>query len=691
MRFTGIDPLSHSPLFQASHIPIISSFPHDINYCYVTDDDVREFSLRISTPPLIPILHVFDDLTIASSEPRPKTFSVTFRIFKKLPRDLSVVLSLVGRDFRVDPPLVEMSSLQHDFWSATVAFSCTKSSPLLYKYAVAPLGHPSEVTEIESGNAHSLFVSAPIGGAHVTVYDSWQPLRVPFPYHGRSLQPLQAEPTTTAYRLEIVAPDLPPAIHATFSDSPRHAHPLLLDGAWTVARDLPVSAAPFNFEVASSGGSVPLPLAGNRVLPGPRSGVVVSRYAFAGAFRRALGVYAPLVSLRAADGAIAGDFGALVPFAAWAKACGLRQVHVHLEWLPGQQIDPVHAIVACAPRERTLRGLREAKVAALTEQYRAWKAGRGGRSKYRRFLANFPWLAAMGVTKFGRWVQWRLWQQLSDAYVQVVNLGGMQLMIDVIAEPVSDWPARLIAASRCAHVLRVVRLESVLFAPIDVQAAREVLPSETAADNFLSQFCIVGDGQVQLKNWIIDHGRVRAVLERFAPADGQVQSAALTRLMLRAMDGPMKLMNSTAGEAGAAFVLEGRMADWLKWLKKPKVVWDGFGMIPATNELDAPRPSVLMPRRVSPEQISEFPEEVTPTEIHERIRERADSSAEAVTVYLGDLLVAEAGLPRAPPESLEGIEGCCRFVVPLTIAELPADQEITSRVQALVKSSNRDF
>jgi hypothetical protein len=366
-------------------------------------------------------------------------------------------------------------------------------------------------------------------------------------------------------------------------------------------------------------------------------------------------------------------------------------VHVHLEWLPGQQLDPVHAVVGAVPAARTLHALREAKIAALTAQYRAWRAAGGGRGCYRRFLARCPWLAAMGVSDFGRWVQWRLWQQLADAYAQVVNLGGVQLMIDVVAEPAGDWAARLIAASRCAQIVRVVRLESVLFAPLDPEAVRQAFPPGAGADLFLGHFCAVGDGHVHLKSWIVDPARVRAVLARFAPADAHAQSAALTRLMHQAMAGPMRSVHAAAGDAGAAIVLEARIADFCRMLGRQGVVWEGLGMIPATDDARAAAPAFLMPRRLSPEMISEFPEDATPQQIREHIKHRAGSPAQAVTVYLHDLLVAEAGMQRVTPQSLEEIEGYCRFTFPFTIEELRANQEITSRVQALVESSHRAF
>jgi hypothetical protein len=683
MVFAGLDPVSRAPLFQAVHVLTLSSFPHDLNYCYLLGDDVRDFSLRIHFPPLIARLHIFDDLAERPSGARPNTFSVTFRIFKSVAPGASVVLVPVAARLRQGAQSLPMSPLPHGFWTVTTAFACTAPAPFLYKYSVSN-------GEFESGNAHTLFVSAPIGGAHVTVYDAWQGARVAFPYRGRPLQPLQQEPANGAYRLEIVAADSYPAISATFSDLPRARRPLCLDGAWALARDIPAGSPGFEFAVFRPGDAGAVRLEGARVLPGPRSGVVLSRYAFGPAFRRGAGAYAPLASLRAAGGAAAGDFRALVAFAAWAKGCGLQHVHAGLEWLPGQQLDPVHAAVECAPRERTLHALREAKIAALSAQYRAWAAAGDGRAELREFLARCPWLAAARVSDFGAWVQWRLWRQLSDAYLEILQL-GMQLMIDVVVERAADWPARVVAAARCADIVHVVGIENALLGEVHVEAVRAALPSAASADLFLTHFCTVADTRARLNSWIVDQRRVGRVLESLQPAERQAQSAALVTLITQAMQRPMKAIHCLAGDAGAALVLEARMAAWLGWRKQPTLVWDRLGMVPATDDPAAPAPSFLMPRRLSPEQISEFPAGTAPAQIRAQIEQRAGSHAQALTVYLHDLLVAEAGVERLPPAALQEIQGHCRFLFPFTVADLRASQEITDRVRAFVERSNRAF
>jgi hypothetical protein len=683
MAFTVIDPLLQIPIFNGAHTITLSSFPRDLNYCYLIDDEVYTCSLRINLRPLSSTLNVFDVLVERSPKVHPNTFAVTFRIFKPVRHGSSVVLRPVTP---VVPSTRFEMAREGDFWTVTVDLPCT-STIFVYKYSIAPHNLPTDVSEYETGNAHTLFVCAPIGGTHITVYDPWHSSRIAFPYYGSHLQPLLQAPTETAYRLEIVAADFYEMLQASFSDLRGLELCLCPDGAWVVARQIPVNTPGFAFTVRSYDQETPLELAGARVFPGPRSAVILSRYAFGTAFRRAIGVYAPLVSLRATDADIVGDFSVLVAFAGWAKSYALHHVHVHLEWLALQQIDPVHAIVECRPRERTLHAVRESKIAALTAEYRVWAATESGRAEYEQFLTEFPWFLAL--EDFGRWVQWRLWQQLSDAYFQVLNLGDIRLMIDVPVDAADHWPAKLVTASRYAQIIRVVSFENALLGPFNVQAVREALPAPGAADLFLTRFCTVTDTWARFNSWIVDRPLVSEILGRLAPEEQKAQSAALDRLILQAMDGPMEIMHQVAGDSSATFVLEARLAEWLNRLQVPQVAWERLGMVPATENPTTPAPSFLMPRALSPEQISEFPETMTQGEIMDEMKLRAHSVSPAVTVYLQDLLLVARRMERARPEKLQEIEGHCRFTFPHTLADLRANEEVSRRVQVLVRKSKR--
>jgi hypothetical protein len=556
----------------------------------------------------------------------------------------------------------------------------------VYKYVIGG----KTIKSSEKGNSHVLFVDSPIGGTHVTVYDDWRDSAIPFAYVGRPLEPLRMRADQTTFRLEVVPQARCGEVFVEFSDARKNVMPMCLDGAWAIEREVAANALDFTFKVSRSEGrrtkQIELPAA--RVFPGPRSGVVLSRFGMGGCFFKSLGVFVPLVSLRATSADSVGDFAALVEFASWAKNCGLQHIHIAIEWLSGPRIDPIHAIVECQPTEPTLCAVRSAKIAALTVRYREWKLRRQGAEELAAFLRRFPWMFAVCESEFAQWVQWTLWQQFSDAYQRIVAI-GIQLMIDFVAD--EDWgylPSKLIAVSHFAQLVRIVRMERVLFEPLEVQQVYAAYGSTEAAAYPLSQFWTVKDGVAAFKPQIVSVRWVQDVLTNRPQAEAQ----ALRPLLECARAKRAPILAALAMDAGASFVLDAPIAAWLAaFTNERNCVWEKLGMIPAGDKPASGGPSFVMPKRLSPEEISEFPEEETQESIARAVSERATSDAQAVTVYLHDLLVTVARMERVIPDTLQSIEGHCRWVFPRTVEELRASSEITQQVQAFVEKCQRTF
>jgi hypothetical protein len=121
----------------------------------------------------------------------------------------------------------------------------------------------------------------------------------------------------------------------------------------------------------------------------------------------------------------------------------------------------------------------------------------------------------------------------------------------------------------------------------------------------------------------------------------------------------------------------------------PKSVWEQYQFIPSGDELIADCPSFLIPKGLSPEAISEFPQAVDAQEIATVIGKRMRCPAEAVTVYLHDLIAGTGHLPRKQPEELQVISRHCRFLFPMTIAELRHNTTLREDIYTLIEKSNR--
>jgi hypothetical protein len=162
--------------------------------------------------------------------------------------------------------------------------------------------------------------------------------------------------------------------------------------------------------------------------------------------------------------------------------------------------------------------------------------------------------------------------------------------------------------------------------------------------------------------------------------------AQMNEFLDRACAACRQVLRLLAMDTPAAIVLDETLTNWFG----PKNVWESFHMVPSGSLPIAEKaPSVAVPRRLSPEMLSEFPADYTHDAIRQAVANRAAGPADAATVYLHDLIVAAGHLERKEPQALQQITGHGRFVFPLTIEALKTSAALREQIQAIVERTNR--
>jgi hypothetical protein len=695
MTLVNLDSAARKNLFEASlYMSEISCFPAAITYCYIYGDDISpELTLLVARPPLTPVISIRDALD--QNPTHPTSFSVSFYIHWSGRPEEQLLWVPIATRLGISDQAVPMSPAGESFWSATITPDCGAPQPFVYKYIVV-CPKTRAIVHMEPGRAHLLFVDAPIGGPAVSVYDNWADELAPFAYLSRPLRPFAASRDSVTVNFEIVTKEPVNEVLLRLSCDPPHSEMIMVqEGAWFGQREFPKHMLDFTFslliralDTTASWHSRD----GFRIYESnAQTDAVLCRRIGGSAFTRSFAVYVPLVSLRVDGRDSVGDFGTLIEFAKWARTCGIQVIHIYIETLSGNLIDPIHANVDFVCTEQTLHGIREAKLAAITWLYRTWQEkSRGLDSALSQFAGTFPWVASASDGEFGIWVQHLLFEQLATAYAHCLQ-DGIQLMVDFLVEPgFETFPHRLIGWGHFASIVRVVQPGLVLFSPVPLQRVQEIFRNvPEVVDLVLTQFCTVEGGvatplvQSMNQDWF-----VHALDMLTAKLGVSLKSKVLTqipKLWDVSHEEPCKILQRVAQDCPATLVMDETASTWFG----PKSVLERYQLIPSGSELIADCPSFLVPKWLSPDAISEFPQDVGAQEVVTVVGKRMRCPAEGVTVYLHDLIAATGHLPRQQPQELQLITGHCRFLFPMTIAELRKNTALRDDICALIERAHR--
>jgi hypothetical protein len=653
----GLDPIlmekpSSSPYLPTITVSFVLSapFPFVRTYTYLRDDEQcpdGELELRVHSNPIRDHIFVTDSIPSTSQLPSDR-IHVSFNVVHELPPDHELAFESI-----FPPNYVTMDRLGPSNWTCVIPFPCNTFHAIIYRYH--RIGPDSHVIESESGRPHVLLLNTSIGGSTVSIHDTWSTQLFVCPFYGRVIHPATATFLHPTFSVEFLSPLTGLFLRLGDGDP----DPMANDGAWILEKTLEKPISVFSIGADAEWQDFTFP-----ALPLPVS-VSAVRLFGSEAARRTACVYAPLVSLKADQSDPIGDFAALVALARWARRAGIGQVHVHVERLPGQLLDPVHAVVDLAGDldDFTVQSVRTAKLRILWAQYQSGFDQSGLES----FLELFPYVTAKcGGDRFAQWVQFVLFRQLSAAFVQVADL-GVQLLLDFAADgDLADQELPLRLTSYFAHGVRLVGFDRYV-APVSVPRIRAIFG--TRADLIVERYCAVSADGIALKPEAFEAGpdleRLRELARMERAADPEGCLAFLERL---------------PGLCPSALILDPTLSGFARLSGFVRAVTDG-------GECD--RFSHVFPSYLSPEMISEFPQSVALDGVTAVMQNRAASEGMSVSFYLADLFtLAHGERARDPPDAIQSIKGHRRFMFTYALEARAAD-EAAGEIRAFLERHGR--
>lgn len=670
----------------------IDRFPMETTYNYTIDgaqvfDDDRQ--LIVNRAPAHENLFVND--TIAQRVPRSETISVNFNLFYPAKEGEIMTIRSNNKVFETDPGDYVCMTSKQGMWRATVPVSCYAIQPLVYKFYLVE--HTGKIIRSEEGRPHTLFVHAPVGGVCVCVYDMWNQMMFGYPYVSRPLYPCTVQKGTVSFSMEYVPQQPVDMVYAQGSCPSLTSETgieMTKDVAWRLRKNIPATEIGFKFQlgnVMNAGNSPPSWISGPYACVHPMQvapEAIRTRLLWGVPARRWFCVYAPLVSLRINDSQLVGDFGTLVVFAMWAKRCGIGQIHVHVEKLANNLIDPIHAQVPLKGdiQELSIDAVRTLKIQGLWERYTDYKR-KGIDYRFEKFKCQYPWVGQYCQNEFAHWIQSVLFQQMSSAYERIVDI-GVQLVTDFspAGTAIQD---QIITFSQFTSVLRLVNFDF-LVQGLSPPTAEKIVGAEHFQQ--ILGFCNVTGNTIKVNPALANPRNVAAALAEFDPAVAREIGPKLEHLaclsLLAEPRGCTEMLSQLTLRAPCALVADIALTR----VFGPKAILERFGMIPSSPE-PTPGMSALAPELISPEMVSQFGQDATPDSILAEFTRTAQSSAESVTVYLHDLLAALSGKQRSAPNSLRTTPGHCRFQFPATLEMMQLDEETNRKIAQFLNSSSR--
>jgi hypothetical protein len=266
----------------------------------------------------------------------------------------------------------------------------------------------------------------------------------------------------------------------------------------------------------------------------------------------------------------------------------------------------------------------------------------------------------------------------------------MQLFVDFLMEP-DETPQgleqKLVGLAQFASGIRIVYADPVTLQPVRTDVVRSVFDNRPdIATIVFERFGAVRgdvfhfDPKVRQDSW---------VTAQLYGVDGDVQQAIRRKMRQFRAAGEepyAEVLRRVAGLVPATLMFD----EATTYRVGREAVWRDFRIVASASEPIPNVPSIVVPQRISPEMLSEFPITTKGDEILGVIRRRSSCDSLAVTFYLYDFVNSVLGLPRQEPEPLQLFQRYCRFRFPMYNDYLVEDVTTQERIHALMNEINRN-
>ncbi|OHT02877.1 hypothetical protein TRFO_06924 [Tritrichomonas foetus] len=593
------------------------------------------------------------------------------------------------------------------FWMGYGAISSFLNQPIVYKYAIQ--NQQGKEISREQGRSHTIFINSPIGNKNVTIYDTWNNEFPLFSFYPHVIKPYQTTINATTVSIEYTSKQ-PVKIVAIKGNNAafKNQEPLYFDDCWRREVQLPAHGVKCDFEIGSSNSDNPRKLKWEK-LPCYKihenqihQNVIASRLLFGEGVDKMLGIYIPLVSIRANREQNVGDFSTLVSLAKWAKHCGIGCIHVHIEKLQYGLLDPIHANGLFWSQPGQLPEIRDNKIKALYQNYQTWLPTAEQDQAYHHFITGNSYIIQHCDNDFAKWTQYILYSQLYAAFCEIIDI-GVKLITDVIKTEENDMleneevnvylnrkfeemKNEINVASHYSHGIKLVGIKSLIDKSNITENYLKGLFGELSGYVMKSFFLLTSNTLTLLQN-ATNPAFIQNFISQLSPDKRDDFQNKLDQLFLKMTEFPdfWRRIASIANHCPATLFLDTQTSSTFQSpniSSSLHVVFSSPSEVNDKNSLHA-----LVPNFMSPEMVSEFPEQATADEISEKLKQKINSSEKYVEVFLIDALRAMGN--QISFEPLQMIKGRCRFLLPFTIEDLLCDSEINGKIREVLNSGQR--
>ena len=509
---------------------------------------------------------------------------------------------------------------------------------ITYKYQVVA---PNQI--IEQGRSHTLVIRSPIGGKVVSVYDTFQsamPTNI-LPYYPRPIFPADSKPFNTTVQLEYT--DNKPSNSVFFSMNRGKAELMERDVGWHFYKIYPKfnSETKISFGVSSVTGKGTTDWDKNVATVYPTSAkldTIAIRNLKEAPLSKSFGIYVDLVSLPAQKGSLCGDFTSLHTLIEFCKKSGIAHIHVGIDRINDNRlIDPVLSSVKYqSTQDMQLSEIRDAKIEALQKEFESWQTRQSQDARFSEFLRIFGmFLKPLCPDQFSLYVQYTLFSELDEAFVHATRL-GISLIIDANidnCEGALDQQIQLFAPF--AQYVKVNN-SSIVLATATLDDVREIFGD--LSENVLKICYTIGTAVLIKPAFIAEQCNIAAVdasgipeelSETFCAKLSKLRKLIISEERIQRRDNYIKFFKTLSNIAPSAIMLDAAASSLV-------------------SEDDLSDSSIICcsdrafyePSYLSPEVISEFPEESKKEDVLNKITSKLNSNIFGMTCYLSDLLMA---------------------------------------------------
>lgn len=461
---------------------LINRYPSKIFYNYIINEILvyeNNQQLLIAKQPLANNIYVNDTTKYKDVSPQ---ITIVFHIKPPLSNKKQKVIYL-----KADSPVfVENAAitdtiqmqLENEYYFGIGYINVYLNQPIVYKYYINDQ-NGNELLR-EKGRMHTVYIHSAVPNKIISIYDIWIG-SIPYQnLYPQVIVPHQTPTSLSTVTFEYSTPErnVKTVAIAGTNNFFNKSELFFSEDCWRRVFQIPREDVICKYSIGTSLNEGAASIDWKNAYSGSitkQSDFISSRILFEPyTFKKSVGIFIPLVSIRENPSQPVGDFKTLVSLAKWCNSVRINCIHVHIEHIHHGFLDPIHANGISWPDEEESDGIngfksiykfrkvtankpanknqnfdpmncsfhashhgglllpevRDAKIKVLYQRFVKWCESDIDKNDFQIFLQCNEYIAKNCNGLFEQWIQFTLFNQLQNAFEQIFET-GVQLITDV--------------------------------------------------------------------------------------------------------------------------------------------------------------------------------------------------------------------------------------------------------------------